>query len=71
MLAGHLMPLCVLARAALKDLKIEFDKSEEDIKALQTVGQMIGEVIKALDEEKCRPCVMVAIVLLCDLSFLY
>ena len=32
----------------------EFHQSEQDIKALQTVGQMIGEVIKALDEEKCN-----------------
>eukprot|EP00056_Hartaetosiga_gracilis_P016244 m.4441 g.4441 ORF g.4441 m.4441 type:complete len:417 (+) comp3883_c0_seq1:70-1320(+) len=29
-----------------------FEKSENDIKTLQTVGQIVGEVVKKLDEEK-------------------
>jgi 26S proteasome regulatory subunit T4 len=30
----------------------EFDKTEEHIKALQSVGQIIGEVLTKLDEER-------------------
>lgn len=33
-------------------LKKAFDKSERDIKALQSVGQLIGEVLKQLDEDR-------------------
>jgi 26S proteasome regulatory subunit T4 len=36
----------------LKGLDKDFDKSEDDIKALQSVGQVIGEVLKQLDEER-------------------
>lgn len=39
-------------RLGLRDLEKEYNKSEEDIKALQSVGQIIGEVLKQLDEEK-------------------
>jgi 26S proteasome regulatory subunit T4 len=38
----------------IKDLQREFDISEENIKALQSVGQIIGEVLKQLDEERCE-----------------
>lgn len=41
-------------RLGLKGLEKEFDQSENDIKALQSVGQIIGEVIKALDDERCK-----------------
>lgn len=30
----------------------EYDKSENDIKSLQSVGQIVGEVLKQLTEEK-------------------
>ncbi|CAL2034496.1 unnamed protein product [Caenorhabditis brenneri] len=30
----------------------QFDKSENDIKSLQSVGQIVGEVLKQLSEEK-------------------
>jgi len=43
-----------LVRFALKDLEKEFDKTEEDIKAIQSVGQIIGEVLKQLDDERCE-----------------
>lgn len=39
-------------RMSIKEIQGQFDKSENDIKALQTVGQVIGEVLKQLDEEK-------------------
>jgi len=40
------------ARESLKTLKKEYDKTEDDLKALQSVGQIIGEVLKQLDEER-------------------
>lgn len=47
---------CVLTivRLGLRELEKQFDKSEDDIKALQSVGQIIGEVLKQLDEERCK-----------------
>ncbi|KAL9938702.1 hypothetical protein V8E36_002421 [Tilletia maclaganii] len=39
-------------RFGLRDLEKDYDKTEDDIKALQSVGQIIGEVLKQLDEEK-------------------
>lgn len=41
-------------RLEIKDLQKEFDKTEDNIKALQSVGQIIGEVLKQLDEERCK-----------------
>ncbi|OXU19267.1 hypothetical protein TSAR_001542 [Trichomalopsis sarcophagae] len=40
-------------RDHLKDLTKQYDKSENDLKALQSVGQIVGEVLKQLTEEKC------------------
>ncbi|KAK4053689.1 26S proteasome subunit rpt4 [Microbotryomycetes sp. JL201] len=39
-------------RQSLKQLEADYDKSEDDIKALQSVGQIIGEVLKQLDDER-------------------
>jgi 26S proteasome regulatory subunit T4 len=41
-------------RLGLRTLDKEYDKSEDDIKALQSVGQVIGEVLKQLDDERCK-----------------
>ena len=41
-------------RLEIKGLQRDFDVSEENIKALQSVGQIIGEVLKQLDEERCE-----------------
>lgn len=35
-----------------KDLKKKHDKSENDLKSLQSVGQIVGEVLKQLTEDK-------------------
>ncbi|KAG1215859.1 hypothetical protein G6F35_010058 [Rhizopus arrhizus] len=43
-------------RLGLRNLDKEYDKSEDDIKALQSVGQVIGEVLKQLDDERCSHC---------------
>lgn len=40
-------------RLEIKGLQTEFDQTEENIKALQSVGQIIGEVLKQLDDERC------------------
>lgn len=46
-------------RMGIKDLQREFDISEENIKALQSVGQIIGEVLKQLDEERCMTSLLI------------
>ena len=42
-------------RDQVKTSKTEYEKTEEDLKALQSVGQIIGEVLRQLDEERCKP----------------
>lgn len=39
-------------RASSKDLDKRYNKTEDDLKALQSVGQIIGEVLKALKDER-------------------
>lgn len=39
-------------REELKDVRRKFDKTEDDLKALQSVGQIIGEVLRQLDEDR-------------------
>ena len=39
-------------RLEIRELQREFDKSEDELKALQSVGQIIGEVLRQLDEER-------------------
>lgn len=41
-------------RLEIKGLQRDFDQTEENIKALQSVGQIIGEVLKQLDDERCE-----------------
>ena len=43
-----------LVREDLKKKTKDYDKSENDLKALQSVGQIVGEVLKQLTEEKCK-----------------
>ena len=40
-------------RDDVKETKKTFDKTEDDLKALQSMGQIIGEVLRQLDEERC------------------
>jgi 26S proteasome regulatory subunit T4 len=40
-------------RLEIKGLQKDYDTTEENIKALQSVGQIIGEVLKQLDDERC------------------
>lgn len=39
-------------RLGLRQYVKDYDKTEDDLKALQSVGQIIGEVLKQLDNEK-------------------
>ena len=39
-------------REEKRDFDKQYDKSENDLKALQSVGQIVGEVLKQLTEEK-------------------
>ena len=43
-------------RFSLKDLEKDYSKTEDDIKAVQSVGQIIGEVMKQLDDDRCERC---------------
>ena len=45
------MPVVVVM---FQDLEKDFEKTEDDIKAVQSVGQIIGEVMKQLDDERCE-----------------
>lgn len=40
-------------RMDIKGLQKSFETTEDNIKALQSVGQIIGEVLKQLDDERC------------------
>ncbi|KAJ2783957.1 26S proteasome subunit rpt4 [Coemansia interrupta] len=40
------------ARQGVKRLEQEYEKSEDDLKALQSAGQIVGEVFKQLDEDR-------------------
>ncbi|KAI4388455.1 hypothetical protein MLD38_000777 [Melastoma candidum] len=39
-------------RESLRGAKKEFNKTEDDLKSLQSVGQIIGEVLRPLDNER-------------------
>ncbi|EIW79318.1 26S proteasome regulatory complex ATPase RPT4 [Coniophora puteana RWD-64-598 SS2] len=39
-------------RFSLRDLEKEYDKTENDIKAVQSVGQIIAEVLRQLDDDR-------------------
>ena len=41
-------------RENLRGSKKEFNKTEDDLKSLQSVGQIIGEVLRPLDNERCK-----------------
>lgn len=41
-----------IEREKTKEALRKYDKSEEDLKAIQSVGQIIGEVLKQLDEDR-------------------
>ena len=49
-----IVSVCVV-RENLRELSKEYDRSEDDLKALQSgVGQIVGEVLRQLTEDKCK-----------------
>lgn len=40
-------------RMNIRTLNTDYEKTEDDMKALQSTGQIIGEVLKQLDDERC------------------
>lgn len=43
---------CDVVREGLRAVKKEYAKTEDDLKSLQSVGQIIGEVLRPLDNER-------------------
>lgn len=39
-------------RENVKEAKVQYEKTEDDLKALQSVGQIVGEVMRQLDAER-------------------
>jgi 26S proteasome regulatory subunit T4 len=52
-----------LVRFSLKDLEKDYEKTEDDIKAVQSVGQIIGEVMKQLDDDRCECCHFISLII--------
>jgi 26S proteasome regulatory subunit T4 len=48
------IPIIYTVRFSLKNLEKGFAKTEDDIKAVQSVGQIVGEVMKQLDTDRCK-----------------
>ena len=48
-------------RQDIRGLQKDYDHTEDNIKALQSVGQIIGEVLKQLDEERCQSLAMLSL----------
>lgn len=40
-------------RLALRTLEKDYTKTEDDLKAVQSVGQIVAEILKQLDDERC------------------
>jgi len=41
-------------RLEVRELEKKYEKTEEDLKAVQSVGQIVAEVLKQLDDERCE-----------------
>jgi len=55
--SAHELNLWCLIFSVRENVKVarkDFDKTEDDLKALQSVGQIIGEVLRQLDSERCE-----------------
>lgn len=48
------LPYSYLAREKSKAVDKEYEKAENDLKALQSVGQVVGDVLKQLTEDHCK-----------------
>ena len=50
---GNIFQLFIIVRFSLKDLEKEYAKTEDVINAVQSVVQIVGEVMKQLDTDRC------------------
>lgn len=41
-------------RLEVRELEKKYEKTEEDLKAVQSVGQIVAEVLRQLDDERCE-----------------
>jgi 26S proteasome regulatory subunit T4 len=41
-------------RVEFNQLRTQADKLEDNLKAIQNSGQLIGEILKKIDSEKCK-----------------
>ncbi len=46
--------ISITVRENLNKSKAEYEKTEDDLKALQNAGQIIGEILRQIEEEKCK-----------------
>lgn len=44
----------LIERLALRTLEKDYTKTEDDLKAVQSVGQIVAEILKQLDDERCK-----------------
>ena len=51
---GNIFQLFIIVRFSLKDLEKEYAKTEDVINAVQSVVQIVGEVMKQLDTDRCK-----------------
>lgn len=49
----------------MRATKKEYAKTEDDLKALQSVGQIIGEVLRPLDNERCNYSPLILVTCFC------
>ncbi len=45
-------------RVEFETMRVEADKLEDSLKAIQNSGQLIGEILKRIDNEKCNNLIM-------------
>ncbi|PRQ32800.1 hypothetical protein RchiOBHm_Chr5g0050431 [Rosa chinensis] len=46
--------ICFAVRGNLRGAKMDFGKTKDDLKSLQSIGQIIGEFLRPLDYEHCK-----------------
>lgn len=58
-----------VVRENLRASKKEYNKTEDDLKSLQSVGQIIGEVLRSLDQERSNLLSFYKLLLIVTINF--
>lgn len=58
-----------VVRENLRASKKEYNKTEDDLKSLQSVGQIIGEVLRPLDHERSNLLSFYKLLLIVTINF--